>query len=222
MNTLSAQSVEVVPEVVRTLRGGRIAIVPTQRWYMICCDAERRDLVEQIHHAKRRPLDKPLLMLMPDPAYLRKCFQTSAPASRLIDRLLPGELSLLMAWRSTEMRDRYLSAPPEGTLVSCAPGLLGAVTSAFGAPLACTSANVSGEPSPEAGGPAISIAQVRAFVDGSGLRAALVVNGGICPNFQPTTVVDAMDMKAEPVIIRQGFVHDTAIEMALMAGGCDE
>lgn len=219
MNTLSMEAVDVVPELDRALKDGGIVIVPTQRWYMICCDAERRDLVEKIHNAKRRPLDKPLLMLMPDRTCLRKYFRVNASANRLIDLLLPGELTLLMTWHSTEVRDKYLSATPEGTLVGCAPGLLGSVAEAFGAPLACTSANVSGESSPDGEGPAISVAQVKDFMSGSALKAALVVDGGVCPNFQPTTIVNAVDMSSEPVIIRKGFVHDRAIEMALMAGG---
>ena len=214
----SRKSAGDVSRTVAVLRRGGIVILPTQRWYMICCDAERQDLVEEIHAAKERPVNKPLLLLAPDVDYLRRFFQVSPSADVLAELLLPGELTLLMTWRSAEKQCRYVSARPEGTFVSVAPGLMGAVASAFGSPLACTSANVSGPYCPNGPGPAISIAQVMAFVSVSGLAVTLTVDGGICPSFQPTTIVDATDTTSPPRIVRPGFVHEEAIEMALSAG----
>jgi L-threonylcarbamoyladenylate synthase len=48
---LAAQAVEA----------GRLVIVPTSRWYMICCDASNTDACDRIFAAKQRPADKSLL-----------------------------------------------------------------------------------------------------------------------------------------------------------------
>ncbi|BEH03137.1 L-threonylcarbamoyladenylate synthase [Brooklawnia propionicigenes] len=204
-----------VSAAVECLRQGTIVIVPTQRWYMVCCDARRPDLVEAIHTAKQRPMDRPLLLLMPDVATLRSLFRTSHETDRLIDRLLPGEMTLLLTWRDPEEQDRYISASAGETLVSCAPSLLGDICALFGAPIACTSANVSGPVAPQGAGPSISFEEVTSFVASSGLQVALALDGGVCPNFQPTTIVDAQDATSTPTITRAGFIHSRAIERAL-------
>lgn len=216
---MSASTMDVtaasVSAAVECLRQGQIVIVPTQRWYLVCCDARRQDLVQAIHAAKQRPVDRPLLLLMPDVATIRALFRISHETGLLVDRLLPGEMTLLLTWRDPEQQSRYISASAGETLVSCAPGILGEICARFGAPIGCTSANVSGPAAPQGAGPSISFEEVTSFVASSGLHVALALDGGLCPNFQPTTIVDAQDSTPTPTITRPGYVHSRAIECAL-------
>ncbi|MEU8942995.1 MULTISPECIES: Sua5/YciO/YrdC/YwlC family protein [Streptomyces] len=49
-----------------TIEAGRLVIVPTARWYMICADAANPDAYKAILEGKQRPKNKPLALVVPD------------------------------------------------------------------------------------------------------------------------------------------------------------
>jgi L-threonylcarbamoyladenylate synthase len=75
-------------------------------------------------------------------------------------------------------------------------------------PMAVTSANLSGQPSPS------TAQEVMAQLGG---RIALIIDGGKAPGGVPSTVVDCVD-EAEPRILRLGPVSEREIRTVLGLG----
>jgi L-threonylcarbamoyladenylate synthase len=76
---------------------------------------------------------------------------------------------------------------------------------ALGAPLAATSANLSGHPSP------VTAQEVEAELGG---RIELILDGGRCPGGVPSTVLDLTT--DPPTILRAGAIVVEEIEAALV------
>lgn len=177
---------------------------------MVCCDARRADLCDEIFRAKHRRPDKSLLLVPDSLAKVRELFEMTTEGELLIDALWPGDLALRLRWR------RGSGTPFEGvgfpTSLVCVPDdPLGRLAAATGMCLAATSVNVIGPQDP---GPALSRDEVETFLDHSGLHVNAIVGSGICPAFQPLTIVDCQP-GVPCVIERPGAVHDRAIELAL-------
>ena len=65
-------------------------------------------------------------------------------------------------------------------------------------------------------GPAISINEVSEFIRATNIRVDLVVDGGVCPAFNHTTIMDCRsDKQVLPQIAREGYVHKRAINHVL-------
>jgi L-threonylcarbamoyladenylate synthase len=100
-------------------------------------------------------------------------------------------------------------------LVSRPDGVLGELARQTSVPIAATSANISGVAGTEGVGPAISPEEVASFLEESGAKVDLVIEGGICPEFMPMTIVDCSNAQILPRIVREGTTHSRAIAAAL-------
>ncbi|MDR0460806.1 MAG: Sua5/YciO/YrdC/YwlC family protein [Nitrososphaerota archaeon] len=204
-----------VSDAISVLEKGGILVVPTIRWYMICCSASKATAAEKIFSAKKRPHSKQPLLLVPNHKVAVKMFQFSACAKKLIDYLWPGEISMYLNWTSKNYSKSYSFCDQEYALVSMATGLLGEIVSTFSEPVYATSVNISGEYVDENAGPAISVTEVNRFISETGIAVDLIFDGGVCPAFTHTTIVDCRCLNEPVKIIREGFVHRRAIKMVL-------
>jgi L-threonylcarbamoyladenylate synthase len=194
------------------LRAGQLAIVPTRRWYMICADAADRKACQRIFDGKRRPADKSLVFIGSCEEDYTQMFAFTDAARALVGAFWPGDLALRLRWRDSACEDRYpfVGSP---ALVTREDGVLGQLAAEAGIPLAATSANISGDGGPGDRGPAVSLADVEAFLAESRLDVALTLDGGICPADNHMTIVDCSGR--EPVLARPGLVHRRALAAAL-------
>jgi L-threonylcarbamoyladenylate synthase len=197
---LAAQAVEA----------GRLVIVPTSRWYMICCDASNTGACDRIFAAKQRPADKSLLLVAPSTDAVRQRFHLSADAKLVTDALWPGDLALLLPWRDPAEGTRHSAVGTPEALVTSAPGSLGALAQRVSRPLAATSANISGV---TGSGPSISLDEVERFLAQSHADVPVVVDGGICPVGNHLTILRCADDRTE--LVREGVVHRRAVSAAL-------
>lgn len=80
----------------RLLRRGGLVVFPTETVYGIAVAADQPEAVERLYCLKSRPADSPLAYLLASPAHTRlhaaPCFRTR----RLIRRLWPGPLTLVV------------------------------------------------------------------------------------------------------------------------------
>lgn len=155
-------------EAVAALEGGELVIVPTSRWYMICANAHNAQACQKIFDAKRRPADKSLLLVTPHLDAATVLFTFPRGALRLATAFWPGELAMTLRWRDQATGSAHLSVGHPNALVTCAPGLLGDLAAMAKVPVAATSANVSGEATAGGTPPAITISEVKQFVQTSG------------------------------------------------------
>jgi L-threonylcarbamoyladenylate synthase len=199
----------------RAIESGRLVIVPTSRWYMLCCDAGNPRACEAVFAAKRRPVSKSLLLVLRANEDALRWFKIGRDAQALIRHFWPGDLALLLQWTNIESANRYpaVGAP---ALVSQADGVLGDLARQTSVPVAATSVNFSGTPESPDIGPAISPGEVAAFIEESGIKVDVVIEGGICPGFMPMTIVDCSRAESNARIVREGTTHSRAIAAALL------
>jgi L-threonylcarbamoyladenylate synthase len=180
---------------VALLRGGELVAFPTDTVYGVGAVVWHPAAVHKLYEAKLRPGDKAIPVLLADPADLTLVAgDLPAAALRLAEKFWPGPLTLIVP-RARAVPDEVTAGGD--TLAVRAPDhdLARALICAAGAPLATTSANLSGRPSP------ITAQDVAAQLAG---RIAMILDGGPCPGGLPSTIVDLCG--ASPTILRPGPV----------------
>ncbi|MBC7224051.1 MAG: threonylcarbamoyl-AMP synthase [Anaerolineae bacterium] len=177
------------------LREGGVVAFPTDTVYGVGADPLREDAVEALYRAKGRPSEKAIPLLLSDAQQMEQVVRDVPPAAQALARCFwPGALSMVLPAR--EEVPAIVRAGGE-TLALRMPDHPVALRliAAFGWPLAVTSANRSGQPSPA------TAEEVLAQLGG---RVPLVVDGGRCPGGKPSTVLDLT--VHPPRILRPGSV----------------
>jgi L-threonylcarbamoyladenylate synthase len=210
MNVIGAEQLDLAA---RAVEAGELVIIPTDRWYMLCCDANNAAACARIFDGKRRPPDKSLLLVAPSVDLVRQWFLLPAEGERLADQLWPGDLALRLCWRDPVNGSRHAGVGNPVGLVTVAPDILGELARRCAAPVAATSANVSAEPVPGSAGPAVTLDEVRGFISRTDTAVAFAVDGGICPRFQPLTIVDCTGEGIQRE--RDGAVSEHVLKAAL-------
>lgn len=198
---------QVVERLVGVLGPGRgVVVLPTDSVYGIGALAVTGNPGHgRVFAIKGRDRSQTLPLLVAEPEDL-EVYGAGVPgwASRAARALWPGALTFVV--RASEgLPDEYKAA--DGTVALRVPDapLVRSVIERAGAPLAMTSANTHGAPSPA------SFDELEEVIAG---RADLVVDGGACPVGTASTIVDATG--AEPRILREGSV---TLDDVLVAGG---
>lgn len=208
---LSAQSASARAEALDWLGQGEVVAFPTDTVYGIGARVDRPAAVEQLYRIKGRPRQQAIPLLLAAVADLeRVCHDVSEEARRLVGRFWPGGLTLVL-WRRPLVPSIVTAGRPTVAVRLPDHDLPRELIHRLGLPLAATSANRSGAPSP------VTAAQVLAQLKG---RVPLVLDGGPCPGKQPSTIVDlTVD---PPALLRAGPIPRGEIEAVLgrtLAGG---
>ena len=186
------------------LRRGRLAAVPTETVYGLAADATQADAVQANYDAKGRPEAKPLNVLVDGMAMAETvCRDIPEEAYRLAGAFWPGPLTMILWGNGTLPAIVSAGGGTQGVRCPDHPAAL-AVIGALGRPLACPSANLSGQPSPKSAG------EVLAQLGG---RIDAVLDGGPCAVGVESTI---LDLTVTPYrILRQGGLSREAIEGVL-------
>jgi L-threonylcarbamoyladenylate synthase len=185
-------------------KGGLVAF-PTDTVYGVGTLAFNAAAVRSIYIAKDRPDDKAIPVLIGDSTDLEKVTQEiPEAASRLAARFWPGPLTLVVSKRP-DLPETVSATPTVGVRVPD-HALARKLLSAAG-PMAVTSANLSGQPSPS------TAQEVLAQLGG---RIALIIDGGKTPGGIPSTVVDCSGQEIR--ILREGPILKDQIWAALGLG----
>jgi L-threonylcarbamoyladenylate synthase len=176
------------------LAAGKLVAFPTDTVYGVAAVASRPDAVARLYAAKNRPRDKAIPILLADAEDLEIVASTvSDHVCELVARFWPGGLTLILP--KSDIVPPEVS--PRSSVAVRLPdlALTRHIISAAESPLAVTSANRSGQPSP------CTATAVMAQLNG---RISLVLDGGACPGGIPSTILDCtID---PPRILRPGAV----------------
>lgn len=170
-----------IAEAVNVLALGGIVAFPTDTVYGIGADSRQPQAIARLYEIKRRPSSRPIPILLARSEGLRSVARDIPESAwRLAERFWPGALSLVVHCAP--------SIPPVltagGTTVAVrVPDhpVVRALIEGLSAPLAGTSANTSGLPSP------VTARDVLAQLGG---RIAALLDGGACAGGKPSTIVD--------------------------------
>jgi L-threonylcarbamoyladenylate synthase len=183
-------------EAVAALRAGEVVVLPTETVYGLAALPGIPGATAKIFALKGRGADVPLAVLCADADQaLALADDPSDAVLRAAKELWPGPLTLVLRRR---LDLGYELGEPSTTIgVRCPDHHLVRALAAEVGPIAATSANRHGEPTP---GTAAEVAAL--FGDG----VAAVIDDGPCTG-QPSTVVDATsDDPADWVVLREGAI----------------
>lgn len=193
-----------IAQAVDVLRRGGIVAFPTDTVYGVGANVRQPEAVAALYEAKERPLSKAIPVLLARAEDMCSIAQeVPESARRLAEQFWPGALTLVV--RCSPSLPSILTAGGSTVAVRVPDHpVVRALIEGLGAPLAATSANISGQPS------SVTADEVLAQLGG---RIALVLDGGPCPGGRPSTVVDLTT--TPPRVLRPGPISAEQIEAVL-------
>ncbi|MCW5883541.1 MAG: threonylcarbamoyl-AMP synthase [Candidatus Kapabacteria bacterium] len=185
------------------LRAGMPVVFPTETVYGIGGGLFDLNAVEMVYKIKGRDFKNPLsahISNINDAKML--CRDIPDEFYILADKFLPGPLSIVMSKRS-EVPDLVTGGGDTLSIRFPANDIFLELSQKFGQPIAATSANKSGKPSP--------VIAMHAYDDLQGL-VPVILDAGKCRYQIESTVISLVD---EPKLIRPGAISQKVISEAL-------
>jgi L-threonylcarbamoyladenylate synthase len=182
------------------IRSGGLVILPTETFYALAASPFHEEAVRRVFRVKRRDEEKPLALIASDMAAVNKLVCPMSHLERkLTDGFWPGSLTILLV---PSKQVSTLLIGPEGKIGIRIPPKCPAriVAARVGGWLTATSANLSGDPSPD------DVSQIAGEV----LDAVdMVMDLGPTPGGKPSTVVETLG--ADFRLLREGAVPEPVI-----------
>lgn len=180
-----------IQQALTVLKNGGIIAFPTDTVYGLGALAFDNAAIESIYVAKDRPIEKAIPILIGDLSDLDQvAVDIPNMALRFADRFWPGPLTCIVPKRKT-LPPAVSATSTVAVRIPNHPDILSLLRVA--GPMAVTSANISGQPSPS------TAEEVYAQLNG---RIPLILDGGKTPGGVPSTLVDCSG--SEPIILREG------------------
>ena len=203
-HVLPASAPDALAEAVAVLRAGGLVCFPTDTVYGVAAHAYLPEAVERLYVVKERARDKAIPLLLGDIEDVEQVARDVPELGyRLMERFWPGGLTIVV-WARPHVPAIVTAGTGSVALRLPDHATPRALAAALGAPLAATSANLSGQPSPR------TAADVAADLGG---RVEIILDGGPCPGGIDSTVVDLT--KAPPRIVRAGAVPVEVLQPVL-------
>ena len=137
---------DLIQKAARIVQRGGVVAFPTETSYGLGASVGRINALEQIYAVKKRPQDKPLLVLISDVTELVQLVsRVPLPAVELIKRFWPGPLTMLFPARPGLPWPLCADTGKVGIRISSHPWAQSLVKT-VGNPMTATSANLSGYP----------------------------------------------------------------------------
>jgi len=195
---------ESIARAAEVLRAGGVVGFPTDTVYGVGAHGLLPAAVERLYAVKERPGDKAIPLLLPGVDALPQVVCSIPDAAyALAERFWPGALTMVL-YRAPAVPDAVTSGGDTVAVRVPDHPVTQTLLAALAAPLAATSANLSGQPAPD------TADGVLAQLDG---RIDLLLDGGTCPGGVASTVVD---LTVEPLrILRAGGITAEEIRKAI-------
>ncbi|MEK9151283.1 MAG: L-threonylcarbamoyladenylate synthase [Patescibacteria group bacterium] len=181
-------------ELIRFLREGQLAVIPTDTLYGIVCAARSREAVERLYRVRGRDVAKPCILLIDDISALEEFgIALSEADTKALEKVWPGKVSVV--FDCPEKRFEYLHRGTKTLAFRIPDGQeLRALIRKTG-PLLAPSANQEGQP------PARTVVEARNYF---GDQVATYVDGDYRESL-PSTVARLRGGVWE--VLRQGAVE---------------
>lgn len=131
------------------LRADGVWAFPTETFYGLGCSLFAADAVRRVYQLKRRPVQRPLPVLAGDMAQLEALVRLDEAPRGLLERFWPGPLTVLLSPlpEAASRLPQQVCGPTGKLAIRLTPHPLTArLSREAGAPLTCSSANLSGQP----------------------------------------------------------------------------
>ena len=188
--------------VVAALRDGQVVLLPTDTVYGLAVMATDSDALAALASLKERPVDTSVAVLVADTAQAARYVDLGTSGQALARHFWPGPLTIV----ANRIDDHVVAAGTESTLgVRCPDDdFIRSVAAAVG-PLAASSANLHGQPTPS------SCADAAEIFD----KVEIAIDGGVRQG-SASTVVSIIDGTVE--LLREGPIPMANITAPVAAG----
>jgi L-threonylcarbamoyladenylate synthase len=180
---------ESIREASKTIISGGVIVYPTETVYGIGASALDEQAILRVFQIKKRPMSMPIFLAVSSLEMLDRVAELNEGDREILERLMPGPVSVLVRRKSVVPDVLTAGAPLVGIRFPDHEVALRIIDAA--GPITSTSANRTGSPSPacaEEVSPEIAD------------RVEMVLDGGKCKFGQPSTLLDLTNRK----IIRPG------------------
>lgn len=203
--TLKSDNLDVIAdETMRVLREGGIVVAPTDTVYGILADAKNKKAVKKIFEIKKRFI-KALPIFVRDIPVARKYAYISDAKVRFLEKIWPGQV--LALFHHKEKLPKSLTPGTDKIAIRIPDHpFLALLLERFDAPIAQTSANISGFP------PAKNLAEIETYFKGAEGEIDLVIDGGEV-NGRASTLIDLT--LERPKLLRTGVISKSELDTLL-------
>ncbi|MCX7831388.1 MAG: L-threonylcarbamoyladenylate synthase [Actinobacteria bacterium] len=186
-------------EIVEILRNGGIALIPTETVYGLFCVYNNKQAVERIFEIKKRPKEKILTLTLADVEQSEDFVFLENWQKSTMKRFLPGPVTFVLKTKANLLPELISEEGKTGIRIPDLE-LIQELIQYLRMPLASTSANLSGHPSPAKFSDVSQ--EILHSVD-------VAVDGGECSEKIPSTVYDLSFFPGR--LIRKGKIEEEEI-----------
>ena len=188
---LSSKRSIAIPHAIDILKHGGLVAFPTDTVYGVAALASSEETIERLFIVKGRKRSQAVAILIAHSADLELIATDISPAAKILsEHYWPGPLTIILK-RKPNLPKIIAPSPTVGVRIPNHPFAL-KLLAATG-PLAVTSANRSGEPSP---------VNAQEVLEQLGGRIHLLIDGGKTPGQIPSTVIDCTNPEIK--MVREG------------------
>lgn len=182
------------------LKAGELIVAPTETVYGLLADPLDPSAVSRVYEVKGRDFNKPLALCISSLAQLHQLVEeVPVYAWKIIEAFLPGPLTIVLKKSDKILENITVGLDTVGIRFPDHPVVLSLINQ-FGRPLAATSANLSGQPSP------VNAEEAEKQLKG---KVSLIIDSGETKYKQESTVVD---LTVEPPrVLREGALPSEKI-----------
>lgn len=206
---LTKITTEEIQKVAEAIRNGKVVVFKTDTVYGIGANAYDEEACRRIYEIKRRPLRKPLSVLITDKEMLEKIVETISPVERrLIEGFWPGALTIKFRKKIGVLPDVISAGDGFVRVRLLGKGMARELVAAAGVPVVAPSANLSGSPT------GTKIAEIMEELGG---KVDYVLDEGDVADETTSTIVQVAGEKV--TILREGKIKQKEIEWYLDKNG---
>jgi len=192
-----------IENAVEILKSGGLMVYPTDTLYGLGADPFNENAVKKVFIVKNRPFDMPLSIAVADLRMLESVAVVNDAAKKLIERFLPGPLTILLT-KKPSISDLLSSGENLiGIRIPDHPFALRLIKNI--GPITSTSANLHSSPNPT---------DINRAKKDLGKRVDIYMDCGKTRCGAPSTIVDISEEEVE--IVRAGIISKEEIENALI------
>ncbi len=196
-----------VEQAVKILKRGGIVVYPTDTAYGLAVDATNSKAVEKLYRLKGRDFNKPTHVIIPNTEWLLKIVKVNTEALILMNKFLPGPLTIVLPLIAKGKSWLKLSAGTKTMGIRYpAHQTSQALVELLKKPITTTSANVSGQDN------CYSVAEVQKQFTNRKLQPGFYLDGGKLKKTKPSTIVSVLK---DVTILRSGPISEKEIKKAL-------
>ena len=184
---------------IEAIKAGEPVVLPTDTVYGLAVRAGDPDALDRVFALKRRPAERSIAVLVGDVDQAAELAMINKHERRIADRCWPGALTLVL--NRLETVDSSIGRSDGTVGVRCPDNAFVRMLALAVGPLATTSANISGEPTP------VVAHDAAAGLDGT---VAVTIDGGPCEG-QASTVA-RVDHDGDIMVFREGDYTQRELE----------